>query len=251
MIRERDRRRREAPVGAQGEGLAPTSAQEAGPRSRRRPASAIFTKTDVLLALARRGHGKSVLARELQGMYPRRVIFDSTGEYDGPLVVRSWSEFAAEIVPLRSSPKFELIYRFEPGASDDEEAAFDQALRVLYEFRDVQVVVEEVQNFATPHFLPYWLRQCLLTGRHRGLSLLFTTQRPGELHKTILSQCAHIFAGQLHDLNDLRYVGSFLGCAHERLTHLAPHFFLWFRPGHELALVHNSLKPHPYPSRKT
>jgi DNA helicase HerA-like ATPase len=101
-------------------------------------------------------------------------------------------------------------------------------MRVCYYFGHIQVVVEEVQLYSSPHTLSKWLKNCLLTGRHKGLSLLFTTQRPGELNKTILSQCSHIFCGQIVEGNDLRYVSSFLNEDSKRLSGLPPRRFLYF-----------------------
>lgn len=203
----------------------------------------MFLKTDCILCLGRRGSGKSFLAKIIQRIYPRKVIFDTLEEYgdtDG-IVVRSFDAFSKQIVTLAGLSRFTLIFKFSVESSDHA-LEFDQALRCLYYFEDIQIVIEEVQNFSSPHFLPHWLRQCLLTGRHRGISLLFTTQRPGELNKTILSQCAHIFAGPLHEKNDLNYVSSFLGVATARLTHLPPRRFLYFRPGEKLLMVKNDLK---------
>ena len=203
----------------------------------------MFRSTDVILALGRRGCGKSFLAKNIQKIHPRRIIFDTVNEYSkdsNNSVVYNFNEFADAILRNEDRNEFEIIFQFDP-EEDNPELIFDQALKVLYYRRDVLIVIEEVQTFSSPHYLGKWLRNCLLKGRHQNLALLFTTQRPGELHKTILSQCSHIFAGQIHETNDLNYISKFIGVNSEKLINLKKEYFLLFSPGEEIKLVHNSL----------
>ena len=166
-------------------------------------------------------------------MWPRRIVLDSLGEYErefpGAEKVHSFQDFGEKMKHYweNGAREFVLIYRFNPENSLSE-SEFDQIMRVAYYFGNVQVVIEEVQLYSSPNFLPHWLKQCLLTGRHKGVSLLFTTQRPGELNKTILSQCHHIFCGQIIEGNDVNYLKSFLQGQHVRLPQLPKRRFLWF-----------------------
>ena len=206
----------------------------------------LFSATDVFLCLGRRGSGKSYLARRIQGAYPRKVIFDTLGEYgarDGVLC-HSFAEFGRALLRIESEGQrtFTLIYQFDV-ERESHTSEFDQALRVLWHRGDVLVCVEEVQYFATAHSMPMWLRNCLLTGRHRHLGLVFTTQRPGECHKTIVSQANHVFCGSLHEKNDLDYVKSVLGDKAQELIHLPERRFIYFRPGRGVSLIRNDLKP--------
>lgn len=189
----------------------------------------MIKKDDCILVMGRRGCGKSFLAKRLQSRWPRRVIIDSLNEYKKEKNrVSSFDSFAAKMEEYKEQNKkeFVLVYHFDP-ESDLHHEIFDQIMRVCYYFGDIQIVVEEIQLYCTPHQLPKWLRNCLLTGRHQDLSLLFTTQRPGELNKTALSQCAHIFCGQLSEGNDLRYVSSFLNEDSKKLSSLPKRVFLY------------------------
>jgi DNA helicase HerA-like ATPase len=102
------------------------------------------------------------------------------------------------------------------------------------------VVIEEVQRYATPHRMDYWLEQLFLVGRHRGISLLCTTQRPGYCHKTIISQSGHVYFGQLHEQNDLDYCRSVLFDEAFRLIDLPKRKFLYFSPGMPIKILLNS-----------
>lgn len=189
----------------------------------------MFQTTDCLLVMGRRGCGKSYLAKKIQSIWPRRVILDTLNEYTEGTIVFTFDEFCNALTQLKATNQesFTLIFHFDP-ESKLNEIEFDQIMRLCYYFGNIQVVLEEVQIFSSPHVLPHWLKQCLLIGRHQNLSLLFTTQRPGELNKTILSQCSHIFCGQILEGNDLRYISSFLRQDSQRLVELPERKFLYF-----------------------
>lgn len=210
-----------------------------------------FNHTDCVLVMGRRGCGKSYLAKGVQNIWPRRIIIDSLNEYTeedyaGAKVVHSFHEFCEALKKLHSvsQDNFVLIYQFDI-ESENHVDEFNEIMRLCFYFGNIQVVVEEVQLYSTPHQLPKWLKQCLLVGRHNNLSLLFTTQRPGELNKTILSQCSHIFCGQIIEGNDLRYVSSFLNQDADRLSKIPPRRFLYFYEGRVTEISNDFKKTSP------
>lgn len=179
--------------------------------------------------MGRRGCGKSHLAKRLQKLWPRRVIIDSLDEYREGDIVSNFQDFTDKLINYRQNQlkEFELIYQFDP-ENDLSADEFNEILRVLYHFSNIQIVIEEIQLYSTPQFLPKWLKHCLLIGRHRNLSLLFTSQRPGQINKTIISQCAHIFCGQIFEGNDLKYVSNFLNQSTDKLINLPDRKFIYF-----------------------
>lgn len=198
--------------------------------------------TDVFLSLGRRGSGKSYIARRISEAYPRKVIFDSLGEYgdtDG-IVCHSFDEFSERLIENANSPSFTLIYQFNPEEENNVDE-FNQALRVLWYKGNVFIVIEEIQIFASTHNMCMWLKNALLTGRHRNIGLFFTTQRPGECHKTIISQANHVFCGSLHEKNDIDYARSVLGEKAYDLVALPDREFLYFRPGVGIIHIDNDL----------
>lgn len=187
---------------------------------------------DCLLILGRRGCGKSHLAKGLQKLWPRRVVIDTMAEYSnepGVEKVFDFDQFAKRLTELaqKREKKFVLVFQFSPEA-DAQEDLFNEILRLCFYFGNVQIVIEEIQFWSTPHQLPKWLKNCLLIGRHHGLSLLFTSQRPGQVNKTILSQCGHIFCGQIFEGNDLNYLANFLNQKSDLLINLPDRQFLYF-----------------------
>lgn len=197
--------------------------------------------TDCVLVMGRRGCGKSYLAKRIQDLWPRKVIIDSLNEYEGEgQAFYSFHEFSDEMLRLKSlkQESFTLVYQFNP---EDENSAeiFEEILRTCFYFGNLQIVIEEIQLYSSPHFLSKWLKNCLLIGRHQNLSLLFTTQRPGELNKTVLSQCSHIFCGQIIEGNDLRYIAGFLNQDAQKLSSIPERQFLYFNDGNVRQISNN------------
>lgn len=162
-------------------------------------------------------------------MWPRRVVIDSLNEYSEGESVSNFHDFSEKLAKLKDENKkeFELIYRFDP-ESEISAQEFDHILRLCFYFSNIQVVIEEIQLYSSPHFLPKWLKNSLLIGRHRNLSILATSQRPGEVNKTILSQCSHIFCGNIIEGNDLKYVSAFLNLEAKKLSTLPDRQFIYF-----------------------
>ncbi len=204
----------------------------------------LFKPTDVFLCLGRRGCGKSHLARRIQSAYPRKVIFDPLGEYsdaDG-VICHDFQSFAEAVLKTQNDHSFTLVYQFDI-EREDHVGEFNQALRVLWHRGNLLVVCEEIQMLSAPHSLPMWMRNQLLTGRHRNNALLFTTQRPGECHKTIISQSNHVFCGSLHERNDVEYVRSVIGDRAYDLSDAPDREFIYFRPGQPIADIDNDFNP--------
>jgi ABC-type dipeptide/oligopeptide/nickel transport system ATPase component len=193
----------------------------------------MIEKADCILVMGRRGCGKSYLAKRIQQVFPRRVIIDTLNEYKNEgEIVRSFAEFSKKLIEYKEnkSSAFVLIFQF-PIESELNEVEFNEIMRICFYFGNIQIVIEEIQLHCKTQWLPHWLRNNLLVGRHQGISLLFTSQRPGEVNKTIVSQCAHIFCGNLIDGNDLKYVSNFLNQNSEKLVNLPDRRFLYFHKG--------------------
>lgn len=190
-----------------------------------------FSETDKIFAMGRSGCGKSYLAKRIQEKYPRKIIFDTLYEYDtkGADVAENFISFCEKLKKINKekTKNFTLIYRLDLD-SDDNTAELDEALKLIYYLGDCLVVIEEVQIFATSHNLPKWLKNMVLTGRHQKIGVLFTSQRMGEINKTVLSQCSHLFIGNMVEQNDQRYISGFIGDDVSELAGLEDREFIYF-----------------------
>jgi hypothetical protein len=178
--------------------------------------------------MGRRGCGKSFLAKRIQGLWKRRLIIDSLNEYTEGEMVHSFAQLGALLTQKKAtnSQEFTIVFQFDP-ESPASVAEFDHILRLAYYYGNIQVVVEEIQLYCTTHMMPHWLKTSLLTGRHQNMAMLFTSQRPGEVHKTIISQCSHVFCGNIQEGNDIRYLSNFFREESEKLARLPDRRFLY------------------------
>lgn len=203
----------------------------------------MFNSTDKIFIMGRSGCGKSHLAKIIQEIWPRKIIVDTLDEYpdDQYHCVYSFDEFSQFLIQNQNTPKFSLVYKFNV-ENNSQDIEFNEVMRLCYYFGNVLIVIEELQFFASIHDLPKWLKNCCLTGRHRNIGMLFTSQRIGEINKTVLSQCSHIFVGQMIEKNDIQYISSFLNQDSKRLAGLPERRFLYFHAG-KITEISNDLKP--------
>lgn len=190
----------------------------------------MIASTDCAIVMGQRGCGKSFLAKNWQSLWPRRVIIDSLNEYkSGELIVHNFDDFADTLSHYEQikKDKFEIIYQFD-FETRNKELIFEEILKLCYYFGNILIVVEEIQIYATAHNLPWRLENALMTGRHQNIALLFTSQRPGLVNKSIISQCSHQFVGRISEGNDLKYLKNIFGDEIEKLPKLPDRQFLYF-----------------------
>lgn len=194
--------------------------------------------TDCFTVVGSRGTGKSYLARGLNKLFPRSVIIDPVKDWTDGEIVTSFKDFSELLIKKgkNNDREFRIIFRFNPDEKNQSEL-FNHVLRLCYHFKNIQVVIDEVQLFTNPHGMPEYLKNLLFMGRHQGISVMAITQRPSQINKNILSQSAHVYVGQLHERNDLKAVGNFLNEDTNKLISLKKRNFIYFSPENGKKLI--------------
>ncbi len=216
------------------------------PRSKPAP---LFTATSVTSILGTRGCGKTHLSREVQKLYPRVVIIDITGEYSDGIECYTFEEFCEALENTLHQKEFRIVFHSNMDAGDEEKEEIDHIIRLCMirssapeaDHNNLLLVCEEVQNYSTVHTLPKYMRKCLLIGRHYGVAMVFTSQRPAEVHKVILSQSHNLFAGTVVEPNDLKYLSQRIGDEAEQLPEMPERTFLLHRIREPIKKVKNTL----------
>lgn len=199
-----------------------------------------FSNTDNFCIFGMRGAGKSTLCRKLQGFFHNVIIFDTLKEYDESdgNVFYNFDSFAdfliktKDINGLRIINQFSIEQAFEPEIIDDY-------VKMIYYRGNCTVVIEEIQNFASVHKIPPFLKQCSLTGRHQNINFITTTQRIAEVHKSLLSQAHHIFSGYTDSPNDKRTLQEY-GFPIQHIETINQFEFLW-KNGRKIMLTNTEL----------
>lgn len=211
---------------------------------------AIFDAVTVTTVLGFRGCGKTYLSRKIQSLYPRVIVIDVTGEYSDGIECHDFEEFSKAILESTDKENFRIIFHSHMDAGPEEKDVIDHCIRLAMlrssapeaKFNNLLLVLEEVQNYSNSHSIPHYLRYSYLTGRHHGMAILATSQRPAEVHKTILSQSHNLFVGNVQEQNDIKYLASRLGDNADLLYTLPQRKFILQRGAEPIKFLNNDLE---------
>lgn len=201
-----------------------------------------FNLNDKFALVAKTKSGKSFLGKVIQRAFPRKIIIDSTYEYsdeDGQIVY-GFNAFAEAVKRVESLNEYTIIFRFGH-EEKNQEAIFEEICRIVFYLGDTFFVVEEIHLHSSSHTMNHWLLKIATVGSHQGIGYLVTTQRPSLIHKTILTQCDHIFIGSLIDENDISYVRGFCQDYSKKLVSFPARRFIWWSHGQVKELDTNSV----------
>lgn len=160
-----------------------------------------MNQAPVVACFGRRGVGKTTLARTIARHQSRLVVWDYLGEY-GPLAFRTSNveELSGYLAWARGRPF--AAARFVPHAGTVEE--FEAFSAAVYQSSNLLVVVEEVAAICQASYLPPAFGRIVRQGRHRGLGLLWCSQRLNEVSRTLTS-LTDVWAGfSLSEPGDLQ-----------------------------------------------
>lgn len=155
----------------------------------------MFKDTDNFGIFGMRGAGKTHLCRTIQRYYPNVFIIDTALEYgDENNVFTNYNQFADFVIETENKNGFRAVFQV-PISRDSNTEIVDSVCELLYARGNCTIVIEEIHNYASAHYCPPFFKHLALTGRHRNISYIFTTQRIAEVNKTMLTQCHYRFAG--------------------------------------------------------
>ena len=105
---------------------------------------------------------------------------------------------------------------------------FDNFCRVCYQFQNLMIVIEEVDQFATSYFCPSNLKVLLDVGRMKGLGLYLTARRTKRVNPDIISNANHVIVFRQIRPEDLEYLRSYIGDAVQQLPDAPQYYFVWY-----------------------
>lgn len=189
-----------------------------------------FRQDDKISLIGRSGCGKSSLGKYIQKFYPRRFIIDSLGEYPANETdIHTFEQFMAFMKDAPNLKNFVRVIKFSPEETN-RKMLFEHYMKAFYYLGNCLIVIEEVQDYCSPHSIGHWFALCMTSGRHRNLSFIFTTQRPHIIHGTVLSQSTHIFAGNLIKKSDSLVMADLMDRERREFSSLKNFEFFWFCP---------------------
>lgn len=168
-----------------------------------------FNRADIVAVIGSTGSGKSrwIKAR-LKADLPVRLLVwsplepsDRYGKF-GHVIERKPGALV-EYVAARRGGSFRAVYVPDRARGDAWlERQFELFCGLAIAAKSCLVIVEELSMVTKPQRAPARWREVITTGRHYGLSIIGTSQRPALVDKTFFSNATMIRCGKLSAASD-------------------------------------------------
>lgn len=129
----------------------------------------------------------------------------------------------AELVAAIKAKQKRLVY--VPNHTDVK-TQFDRFCRVAWEITGWVVVVEELSRVTTPTWAPPAWKNLSTAGRHRGLTIIGTCQRPAQVDKDFFGNCSEIRCYAVGYVNDAKVMANTMFCDHREILKLPQFHYL-------------------------
>lgn len=184
----------------------------------------------ILAIIGATGSGKSLyLKGKLSKNKPvRLLVWDPMREYGemGRVYSGKLSPLVSDLAEAGRRGRFAFVY--QPDSSNEKK--FNQQFTVLCGLAlaagDCTLLVEELALVTKANYSPPRWMEAVTGGRHKGLSIIGTTQRPALVDKTFFGNATIIRVGRLNAGSDKRVMADALDVSLDEITALRPLNFL-------------------------
>lgn len=180
-------------------------------------------KASIAAVLGASGSGKSTFVKRAieQGRPKRLLISDPMREYTGVGVVCSHLAQVVGMIEKSGADGFRIVFHY---AADDKLRArqFNALCAIALAAGNLTFVAEELKFFTTPSRAPLRWAEVTMTGRHKGLRVIGTSQRPASIDKDFLGNCTLIRTGRLVYPEDISAVAKAMRVPEAEIEALAP-----------------------------
>jgi len=194
------------------------------------------TKPTIVAVLGARGTGKSAWVKKLlERSRPKRLlVWDYMREYSG-----GTGDLAACIRALSSS-SFNVVFHPSHDSTPTKicgerisvsEWQFRLWCSAAYEARNMTALVEELAFVTKASSAPPAWRRLSLLGRHQGVSIIGTSQRPASIDKDFLANADLVHCGRLAYKPDADKAAMVLGVDADELLRLPDLAYIERRAG--------------------
>jgi hypothetical protein len=168
------------------------------------------------------GNGKGLYVKELLRRLPRSrpiMVWSPLEATDGYAAVIGGQIVTtiAELVAAIKAKKKRLVY--VPNRSDVK-TQFDRFCRVAWELPGWVVVVEELSRVTRPAWAPEAWKNLSTAGRHQGLTIIGTCQRPAQVDKDFFGNCTEIRCYAVGYVKDAKVMADTMFLDHREILKL-------------------------------
>ena len=155
----------------------------------------------------------------------RRIIWDRMREYSAfGQVVTSTVDLISAIKTKGGKVRAQFSIVFQPPAVDRKkmESLFSLVCKVAQHAGNTLLIGEELPQVTRATWAPPGWSEALMTGRHHGMQIIGTAQRPAKMDKDIFSQATLIRCGRLNFDDDVSTMAKALGVSGAEIRNLKP-----------------------------
>lgn len=179
----------------------------------------------VVAVLGASGSGKTTYMRGLIEGRDRVILMDPTrdkGFADWGVHVETFAELVDKAT---RAERFRVVWSAPPQTA----LSLDAASHLARQLEDCTLAIDELHLYCTKQLIPPTFAYLCLVGRHEGVSIVGTTQRPALVHNNFLSQAQRWVVFRLMMEDDLDAVRKIVpAAAREKLP--------GFKPGEHIEL---------------
>lgn len=104
-------------------------------------------------------------------------------------------------------------------------SVFDDSLsedifEIAWIVENITIVIEEVDIICNPSFIGRNFGNCLKRGRHKGIDLIYSTQRPALVNRLLTSQLTDCIVFQTTEPLDIKYLANYVNSRKELIDEL-------------------------------
>lgn len=151
------------------------------------------SRPDLRAYIGATGSGKGVSIRQhLARQRPARLIvwdpLDEYGEFAGK--AKSLPDLVRAVATGSTAKRFAV--RYVPPDGTKLQSAFELFCALAFRVGNVTMLVEELSDVTAPSYAPRSWKRCTVQGRHVGLRIIASSQRPSHVDKDFLGNCTYI-----------------------------------------------------------
>ena len=183
-------------------------------------ANNVKNNASILAVLGAPGSGKSSWLKKTVKKPPRFMVFDTMNEWGH--IGKSTSSIAELVRIVAAAKKGKFAVAFVPSSDEKIRAAqFTVFCKTASAAGNLTALIEELRFVTKPSWAPMAWAKMNLLGRHRGLKIIGTSQRPASVDKDFLYNATFIHTGRLL-AKDLKAVAEAMQIDESELVGLQP-----------------------------
>lgn len=193
----------------------------------------IANDADIVAVVGASGNGKGLFVKQWLKKWRGPILvwspLERTDDYATVIKGEVVTSIAAMVAAKKAGKKRIVLVPprdTNPKAKRPYDKSFDRFCRVAWELHGWCIVVEELSRVTMASWAPPAWKDLTTAGRHQGLKLIGTAQRPAQVDKDFFGNCTEIRCYAVGDLNDAKVMANTLFCKREEIMALPKFHFI-------------------------